>query len=182
MPWWNGGSDFRRFTSFILARRQDCLLSRWWADCSWGDKWRDVDWSPSWWLRSQLPSFLGLEPRWIFSFETPWIISREADALLHTFTGLRSNSNWWSLVLDVPGSSSSTCHKKKSQNTKSNPPQLSICAKRWKKKMDSPDHGNTQEAPVQICEYIIPTPPRDTKAFGYSWETGTQDKKYWISL
>lgn len=57
---------------------------------------------------------------------------------------------------------------KKSQNTKSNPPQLNICAKRWKKKMDSPDHGNTQEAPVRICEYVIPTPPRATKAFGYS--------------
>lgn len=112
MPWWKGGSDFRRFMPFILARRQDCLLSWWWADCSWGDKWRDVGWSPSWWLRSQRLPFLGLHSRWILPCETPWVISREADGLLVMSTGLGSDSKWWSWVWDVTGSSSSTCYEK----------------------------------------------------------------------
>ena len=108
MPWWKGGSDFRRFVSFILARRQDCLLSWWQADCSCGDKWKDLDSSPSWWPRSPLSPFWGLQPRWIRSFETRSVISREADDLLHTSTGLGSDSSWWSWVSDATGSSSST--------------------------------------------------------------------------
>lgn len=112
MPWWMGCSDFRRFVSFILDRRQDCLLSWELADRSWGDKWRDFDWSLSWWLRSQFSPFLGLEPRWILSSETPWCISREADVLVNTSTGLRLDSNWWSWVLDITGPFSSICYKK----------------------------------------------------------------------
>lgn len=112
MPWWKGGSDFRRFIPFILARLQDWLLSWWSGDCSWGDKWRDLDWSPSWWLRSQLPPALGLEPRYSLSSETPWVISREVGDFLHTSTGMGSDSSWRSWVLDVAGSSSSTCYEK----------------------------------------------------------------------
>lgn len=110
MPRWKGGSDFRLFIPVILARRQDCLLSGKGADCSWGDKWRDLDWSPSSWLRSQLPPFS--QPLWILSFETPRVSSREAGDLVHSSTGLGSDSDWWSWVLDVTGSSCSACYKK----------------------------------------------------------------------
>lgn len=59
---------------------------------------------------------------------------------------------------------------KKSQNIKSNP-QLSICAKKWKWKMYAPDHGDTEEVPVQIHEYVIPAPPRARKPCEDSEET-----------
>lgn len=139
MPWWKAGSDFRRLISFILARRQDWLLSWRLGDCSWGDKWRDLDWSPSWWPRSQLPLILGLEPRWILSSEMPWVISREAGDLLHTSTGVGSDSSGWSWVLDVTGSSSSTCYEKvKIQNQTHNDAseqkggKENICPRSWK--------------------------------------------------
>lgn len=30
--------------------------------------------------------------------------------------------------------------------------------------MCAPDHGNIEKAPVQICEYVIPSPPGAKKA------------------
>lgn len=124
MPRWKGGSDFRLFVPFMLARRQDCLLSWRWADCSWGDKWRDLDWSPSSWLRSQLPPFS--QPMRILSFERPRVISREADDVLHTSTGLGSESDWWARVSDVTGSSCSTCYEKAKIQDQTHHNQVSV--------------------------------------------------------
>lgn len=40
--------------------------------------------------------------------------------------------------------------------------------KKMENEMCAPDHGNTEKAPVQVCEYVIPSPPGATKAFRYS--------------
>lgn len=112
MPGWKGANDIRRFISFTLARRQDCLLSRRQTDCSSGDKWNDLNWSLSWWLASPLPLSSGLQPRWFFSFDVPWVISSEAEEPGNTSKGLRLDGTWWSWGLDIIGSCSSICYRK----------------------------------------------------------------------
>jgi hypothetical protein len=146
MPWWKGGSDFRRFISFILARRHDCLLSWWRTNCSWGDKWKDLNWSPSWWLTPQLSPFSGLESRWLLSFEMLWVIAREVGDLANTSTQLRLDCNWWSRVLAVTASSSSICYGKvKIQNQTTTANYLS---KKVEKKMYAPTRWHIPIVPA----------------------------------
>lgn len=44
-------------------------------------------------------------------------------------------------------------------------------SKKVEKKIYAPDHGNSEEASLQICEYVIPNLPGARKAFVYSSET-----------
>lgn len=137
MPGWKGANDIRRFISFTLARRQDCLLSRRQTDCSWGDKWNDLNWSLSWWLASPLSPSSGLQPRWFFSLDMPWVISGEAEDSGNTSKGLRLDGNWWSWVLDIIGSCSSICYRKVTIENQ-NPLQVSIWAGDDNRKCMSP--------------------------------------------